>query len=70
MEEDYGGVQEERMLHSISVTEEIADWIMMPIKGKGAFQEFLWKLQSQLDYPNLTLGLHASDLGRIAQHIG
>ncbi len=57
------------MLHTVSVTEEIADWIMMPIRGQGRFQDFLRKLQSQLDYPNLTLSLHPTDLGKIPPHI-
>ncbi len=57
-------------MHTIAVTQEIADWIMMPVRGNGGFQDFFRKLQSQLDYANLSLSLQPTDLGKIPQHIG
>ena len=58
------------MTHSVSVTQEIADWIMMPVRGSGGFQSFLRKLQKQLDYFRLTLSLEPDDLQKIPLYIG
>jgi hypothetical protein len=58
------------MGNSVEVTQEIADWIMMPVRGSGGFQSFLRKLQGQLDMTRLTLSLDQEDLGKLPQYIG
>lgn len=58
------------MTHSVRITQEISDWIMMPVRGKGGFQSFLRKLQKQLDTLQLSLTLEQDDLGKIPQYVG
>jgi hypothetical protein len=58
------------MTHSVTITQEIADWIMMPVRGTGAYQSLVRKLQRQLDCLHMTLTLETDDLLKIPQYIG